>query len=75
MSEILSVEDSPDTDNIESSSGGESDSAVSEVSYPAGTGNTMSSDDSGTTHPKATPDRDVDVEIDESRMALTAKII
>lgn len=75
MSEIRSVHDPPDVNDAESSSGNKSESTGPEDCHATGSGDTTSSDDSGTTHQEATPERDVDVDMDEQKMVLTAQIV
>ncbi|KAI8656710.1 hypothetical protein NCS56_01275800 [Fusarium sp. Ph1] len=65
MSEIRSVHDSPNVNDAESSSGDKSESTGPEDCHTTDSGDTTSSDDSGTTHQEATPERDVDVDMDE----------
>ncbi|KAJ3457474.1 hypothetical protein MRS44_014615 [Fusarium solani] len=74
-SEVRSVDNSSDADDVESSSGDESDYAVSGVSHPTRAGDTTSSDDSCTAHQEATPERDVDVDMDERKISMTAQIV
>lgn len=75
MSKIRSVHDSPDVNDNESSSGDKSESAGPEVCHATGSGGTTSSDDSGTTHQEATPERNVDVDMDKPKISITAQII
>lgn len=65
MSEIRSVHDPPDVSDAESSSGNKSESTEPEDCHATGSGDITSSDDSGTTHQEATPERDVGVDMDE----------
>ncbi|RSL46244.1 hypothetical protein CEP53_010397 [Fusarium sp. AF-6] len=75
MSEARSVDDSADADDVESSDRDKSESTGPEVSQATGSGDTTSSDDSGTTHQEADLKKDVDVDMDEVKLAMEALVV
>ncbi|RSL46298.1 hypothetical protein CEP54_013920 [Fusarium duplospermum] len=72
MSKARSVDDSTDADNVESSGRDKSESAGLEISPATGSGDSTSSDDSGTTRQEASLKRDVDVDMNERKTAIEA---